>query len=294
MRPQKRKIEYVDVEKLRPYQQNPRRHPRKQIEQIAASIRRFGFNVPLIIDAKNRVAAGHGRLLAAQKLRLTKVPVIRAKNLTDKERRAFMLADNKLAEGSSWDDELLQFETKELRAVGVDLQKIGVESLKELSITNDKQPKQSAAQTYGGITSLQRGSVPIRYWRKNKLLKGAVLDFGSGHDHHEFGKYDAFSQPDTGMLLKSWDTIMCNYVLNVQPADHLIVQVCALMARMLRPGGRVLIAARNDLKRDRHSARGHQLAKSRESWTSLLQEVFVVKDVEPSGFYGFICSRRNV
>lgn len=100
-------IEYVDTSNLRPDPQNPRIHSSKQIRQIARSIEEFGFNIPVLIDASAQVIAGHGRLLAADLLKMTKVPAIRIEHLSEAQRRAFLIADNRLTEKAAWDDRLL-------------------------------------------------------------------------------------------------------------------------------------------------------------------------------------------
>jgi DNA modification methylase len=100
-------IEYRPVASLKPNAQNPRLHTDKQLRQIADSIRAFGFNVPLLVDADSQVIAGHGRLLACRLLGITRVPIIRLQHLSEQQRRAFMIADNRLTENSEWDQRLL-------------------------------------------------------------------------------------------------------------------------------------------------------------------------------------------
>src|SRR5436853_7715927 len=101
------RIEHVPVEQLRPDPRNPRAHPERQIKQILRSIETFGFNVPILADREGNVLAGHGRLQAAQRLGFREIPVIRLEHLTPEQARAFAIADNRLAETSSWDDRLL-------------------------------------------------------------------------------------------------------------------------------------------------------------------------------------------
>ena len=98
---------------LSPRGSNPRTHSRRQIRQIAASIKRFGFLVPIIVDDDNRIAAGHGRWAAAGQLGLIEVPVVRARFLTDADRRAFALAENRIAELSSSEEGRLGKECEE-------------------------------------------------------------------------------------------------------------------------------------------------------------------------------------
>jgi DNA modification methylase len=96
-------LDYVNVAKLIVSLQSPRQHTEKQIRQIAQSIESFGFLIPLLIDDQSQVIAGHGRLLAAQKLKMTELPCIAARHLTATQKTAFMIADNKLTENSTWD-----------------------------------------------------------------------------------------------------------------------------------------------------------------------------------------------
>lgn len=104
---------------------NARKHSKKQIAQIAASIERFGFLVPLVVDAEMMIAAGHGRLEAAVQLKMQTVPIIRAQFMTDEDRRAFALAENRLAELSQWDDEILAEELSILFDGGYDFDVTG-------------------------------------------------------------------------------------------------------------------------------------------------------------------------
>ena len=100
--------------------QNPRVHTKKQVRQIADSIRAFGFNVPVLIDGQSRIVAGHGRVLACQELGIRVVPTIRLSHLTETQAKAFLLADNKLTENAAWDERLLGAQLKELAAVNLD------------------------------------------------------------------------------------------------------------------------------------------------------------------------------
>ena len=101
------KLEYRAVDALIPYARNAKQHSEAQVAQIAASIREFGWGAPILIDGQNNVIAGHGRLLAARKLGMPEVPVVPMEHLTDTQRRALILADNKIGENASWEDELL-------------------------------------------------------------------------------------------------------------------------------------------------------------------------------------------
>lgn len=114
-------IQYQSVESLIPYVNNAKQHTDAQVAQIAASIREFGWGAPILVDGKNNVIAGHGRLLAARKLAMIEVPVVSLAHLTDIQRKALILADNKIGENASWDEELLGLELTELQDAGFDL-----------------------------------------------------------------------------------------------------------------------------------------------------------------------------
>jgi DNA modification methylase len=119
------KIEQIPTENLIPYARNSRTHSPEQVAQIAGSIREFGFTNPVLIDADNGIIAGHGRVMAAQKLGLAKVPCIRLAHLTDTQKRAYIIADNKLALNAGWDEEMLALELGELANLDFDMDLIG-------------------------------------------------------------------------------------------------------------------------------------------------------------------------
>lgn len=115
----------VRVSDLIPYARNSRTHSEAQVAKIAASIKEFGFLNPVIIDGKNGIIAGHGRVMAAQKIGITEVPAVEASHLTDAQRRAYIIADNRLALDAGWDDEMLRVEFAELADAGFDLDLTG-------------------------------------------------------------------------------------------------------------------------------------------------------------------------
>ncbi len=115
---QKLDIEYLPSNTLHPYSRNARTHSKKQIKQIADSIRQFGFTNPLLIDKENMILAGHGRLAAAELLGLETLPCVRLEHMTPAQKKAYVLADNKLALNAGWDEELLALELQELMSVG--------------------------------------------------------------------------------------------------------------------------------------------------------------------------------
>jgi len=121
-------IEIKGIEELIPYANNSRTHSETQVAQIAASIREFGFTNPVLISEDDTIIAGHGRVMAARQLDLDKVPCLRLSHLTEAQRRAYVLADNKLALNAGWDDELLAIELGALRDQGFDVGLTGFNS----------------------------------------------------------------------------------------------------------------------------------------------------------------------
>ena len=117
-----------EIDGLIPYAKNARTHSAEQVALIAGSIREFGFVNPVLVDGANGVIAGHGRLLAARKLGLDRVPVIELGHLSEAQKRALILADNRLAERAGWDREMLALEAADLEALGVDLATLGFEA----------------------------------------------------------------------------------------------------------------------------------------------------------------------
>ena len=124
----KQQIEQVSMEALIPYARNSRTHSDAQVAQIAASIKEFGFTNPVLIDEDGGIIAGHGRTLAARKLGLGEVPCLRLAHLTEAQKKAYIIADNKLALNAGWDDEMLKVEISELKDLDFDLSLIGFDA----------------------------------------------------------------------------------------------------------------------------------------------------------------------
>ena len=137
-------VRMTAVESLIPYARNARTHSDEQVAQIAASIAEFGFTNPILTDGERGVIAGHGRLAAARKLGLKDVPVIELAYLTDTQKKAYILADNRLAMNAGWDDELLKLELTELKDADFDLELMG--------FTNDELDRLINGEAGGGLT----------------------------------------------------------------------------------------------------------------------------------------------
>ena len=133
-------IKYKKLGDLKPYENNARTHSEEQVAQICASIREFGFTNPLLIDESGGIIAGHGRLAAAKILKMDEVPTIELKGLSEAQKRAYVIADNKLALNAGWDDELLKKELEALRDLDFNLELIGFseDELDEVGILNNE------------------------------------------------------------------------------------------------------------------------------------------------------------
>ena len=120
-----KRIELWPVDRLRPYERNARTHSAEQVAQIAASIVEFGFTNPILVDSNDGIIAGHGRLTAAQELGLKTVPVVVLDHLSERQRKAYILADNQLALNAGWDTDLLRGELQDLAEQDFDLPLLG-------------------------------------------------------------------------------------------------------------------------------------------------------------------------
>lgn len=117
----------VPINRLIPYERNARRHDAKNLDQLRTSLKEFGFVAPILIDEDYHVVAGHGRLEAAKLEMMDEVPCVFVSGLSETQKRAYILADNRLAETSAWDSELLKLELDELNAINFDIGLIGFE-----------------------------------------------------------------------------------------------------------------------------------------------------------------------
>ena len=140
------KITQKKVESLIPYINNSRTHSDEQVAQIAASIKEFGWTNPILVDGDNSIIAGHGRLLAARKLGYKEVPTIELKDLTETQKKAYIIADNKLALNAGWDNEILSIELGSLQSANFNIELLGFDAI-ELSDLFDEQIKELKSNT---------------------------------------------------------------------------------------------------------------------------------------------------
>jgi hypothetical protein len=174
----------VNIDQLTPYKGNARTHSKKQIEQIAASIRKFGFNNPVLVDDNGQIVAGHGRVEAAKLLGLAAVPTLRLSHLSPAEQRAYVLADNKLAEKAGWDRELLAIELQGLIDLDFEVEVTGFE-IPEIELilehadagkAADTSPEDRIPEPQPNACVTQRGDLWIL--GQHRILCGNALEPG--------------------------------------------------------------------------------------------------------------------
>jgi ParB-like chromosome segregation protein Spo0J len=184
------KIQEVAVNKLIPYAKNSRTHSDQQVAQIAASIKEFGFRNPILVDGVG-VIAGHGRLLAAQKLGLDKVPTIDCSDMTESQKKAYIIADNKLALNAGWDNDLLKLEIGDLQEenfnidiLGFDISELNFTEV-DYSILDDEDVSKQLSDMANGVRkAIQIEFEPehydeafelVKFWRDEKAYVGMML-----------------------------------------------------------------------------------------------------------------------
>ena len=180
-------VVYRDIAALKPDPANPRRHSKKQIRQIAQSIATFGFNVPVLVDAELKVIAGHGRLLACQKLGWSEVPTLCLDHLTPAQSRGFMIADNRLSEIASWDDRLLAEQLKDLSVLGLDFSlevtgfEVGEIDLRIGSLDSPPPPVNDPADAVPAVAPGPAVTKPGDLWLlgRHRVLCGNALDIAA-------------------------------------------------------------------------------------------------------------------
>lgn len=182
------KIEYLPVGKLLRYAKNSRTHSDEQVEQLVNSIREFGFTNPVLIDEKNELIAGHGRLAAAEILEMDKVPAIRLSNLSEKQKKAYRIADNKLGLNAGWDMQLLAEEVKELMDDDFDIDLLGFNDAELDEMLSDEQPQEeddnSSPVVQIKYLAIDKERIPATDM-EIALLLDVYRQYHDAHDTHE-------------------------------------------------------------------------------------------------------------
>jgi len=186
-------VKYLSINDLVPYANNPRTHTDNQVNQVASSIKEFGFNNPILIDEGKGVIAGHGRLAAAKKLGLETVPTITLAGLTEAQRKAYVIADNKLTENSRWDYDLLSIEIERLKELDFELSELGFSEVELEGICNSEPDMSILAELDDEELDQFEGDVKraiqiefesehyneaqelIKFWRENEAYVGYMV-----------------------------------------------------------------------------------------------------------------------
>jgi ParB-like chromosome segregation protein Spo0J len=188
------KIETRSVADLIPYASNSRTHSDAQIAQIAASIKEFGWTNPILIDGENTIIAGHGRLLAARKLGLDKVPAIVLDHLTKPQQRALVIADNQLALNAGWDSEMLKAEIENLKLDDFDIDLLAFSDAELSALFLEKEDgKTDADEEWQGMPEFED---------EDPCFRKVIVSFDTPEDVAEF--FSIIGQSDTGKTKSIW------------------------------------------------------------------------------------------
>lgn len=187
----KMKIEYKKTLDLIPYARNSRTHSEVQVNQIASSIKEFGFRVPVLVDKDNSIIAGHGRVMAAVKLGMEEVPTVDGGDMTDIQKRMYVIADNKIALNAGWDDELLMLEIEDLQIEGIDIDLLGFDPSEikksdvDYSILDDENIDEQLDDMARGVRKAiqiefepehyEEAQELVKFWREQKAYVGMML-----------------------------------------------------------------------------------------------------------------------
>lgn len=184
------KVERRKVDDLRPYKRNPKTHPSEQISALVAMIKEFGFTEPLLIDEEDMILAGHGRTLAAKELGFDELPVVIMRGLTDSQKRALVIADNRSNEMGGWNNELLLLELNELKMLEYPLELTGFSSTDLVSFVAQQSEQEAVRQQNVGSLSDRFGIPPFSilnaregWWQNRKrgwLAIGIQSELGRG------------------------------------------------------------------------------------------------------------------
>jgi ParB-like chromosome segregation protein Spo0J len=185
------KVEKWAIDKLVPYARNARTHSDEQIGQIAASIKEWGWTTPILVDETGGIIAGHGRTLAAQRLKMKEVPVMVAKGWSDAKKRAYVLADNKLALNAGWDNEMLKLELGEIGELGFNLELMGFDPSEfnftavDYSVLDGEDIDEQLDEMANGVRKAiqiefepehyEEAQELVKFWREQKAYVGMML-----------------------------------------------------------------------------------------------------------------------
>ena len=217
------KYKSIDIDLLILYARNSRTHSDSQVTKIASSIKEFGFLNPVIVDKDNGIIAGHGRVMAAKKLGLKEVPILLVEHLTEAQKRAYIIADNRLALDAGWDEEMLRVEIAELEDLGFDLQLTGFE-VGELESIKLEQTTEDLSGDKNNISSLSERFLisPFSvlnaregWWQNRKRawlamgIRGEVGRGAKSYNIHDWADANAGGAKAAGDGTSIFDPVLC-------------------------------------------------------------------------------------
>ena len=203
-------IENRDVEALLPYARNARMHSDSQVAQIAASVQEWGWTVPVLIDEENGIIAGHGRIMAARKLGLSEVPCMVARNWSDAQKKAYIIADNKLALNADWDEDMLRVELEELKSLSFEMPLTGFSEEEIAELFGDDREHPEGTSTIGDRGVLRRDFLCPPFsvlnaregWWQDR--KAAWIALGLKSELGRLGEAKEDKNDNGGLLLSTW------------------------------------------------------------------------------------------
>ena len=182
------------VSDLVPYARNSRTHSDEQVAQIAASIKEWGFTNPVLIEPDGGIIAGHGRIMAAQRLGLDEVPCVIADGWTEAQKRAYVIADNKLALNAGWDNEILRVEIEEIKELDFDLTLIGFDAAEITGLFLEQENGETnAEEEWQGMPEFED---------QDPCFRKVIVNFDTPEDVQNF--FDLLDQKDTGKTKSIW------------------------------------------------------------------------------------------
>jgi hypothetical protein len=188
------KVERRKVADLIPYARNSRTHSEAQVAQIAASIREWGWTMPILVDETGNIIAGHGRVMAAQKLGINDVPCMTAEGWSEAKRRAYVIADNKLALNAGWDNEILRVEIEEIKELDFDLTLIGFDAAEITGLFLEQEDGETnAEEEWQGMPEFED---------QDPCFRKVIVNFDTAADVQNF--FDLLDQKDTGKTKSIW------------------------------------------------------------------------------------------
>lgn len=306
----------VQLDDLKPAPYNPRKIDDVALAGLAATIadaslairgkagKPYKLAQPVLVNNRNnRILGGHQRVAALRQLGQSFLFVddvwrIDVEPDSPAEKKLVIGLNNEHVHGR-WDYKKLGSLFSELDGGGLDLGSLGWPKhvtgpllrgkWEPPPIDDDEATAKEIEQLFGGKSRNERHSKPLAFWKQSKLFTGDVLDYGCGkRPAAGCTGWDPFQYSDPAPLVRRYDRVMLNYVLNVQPADHLVTMIAALVRMLLKPDGLALFAIRRDLSPGLHrSDKGIQNIKEPEAWVSLLSPFFQIVQLSTDDFLGF-------